>query len=42
MRACAECCIFHKQRPFGDWGDEDNASDGDCDDCAQAEQGQVP
>ena len=29
----AECCIFHKQRMFGDWSDDD--SDAECDECNQ-------
>ncbi|KAK9836349.1 hypothetical protein WJX81_007690 [Elliptochloris bilobata] len=33
-----KCCIFHKQRPFGDWGEDDDASDGDCEECAQSGQ----
>eukprot|EP00891_Asterochloris_glomerata_P001570 jgi/Astpho2/1570/Aster-x0480 len=24
-----KCCIFHKQRPFGEWSDDDS----DCEDC---------
>ncbi len=27
----AECCIFHKQKSFGDWSDND--SDDECNDC---------
>ncbi len=33
----AECCIFHKQRMFGDWSDDDSGSDGDCDECNHKE-----
>ena len=30
----AECCIFHKSRPFGEWSDGED-SDRECDDsCA--------
>ena len=30
----AECCIFHKQKSFGEWSDDD--SDDDCNDCEKA------
>lgn len=30
----AECCIFHKQKSFGDWSDDD--SDDECKDCNKA------
>ena len=37
--SCAECCIFHKQKSFGDWSDND--SDDECNDCnKQADCGQ--
>ena len=29
----AECCIFHKQKSFGDWSDDD--SDDECGDCGK-------
>ena len=31
VHALAECCIFHKQKAFGEWSDDD--SDDDCKDC---------
>lgn len=30
-RLIAECCIFHRQKSFGDWSDND--SDDECNDC---------
>jgi hypothetical protein len=33
---CAECCIFHRRRQFGDWSDDDD-SDADCD-CGDGQQ----
>ena len=27
----AECCIFHKQREFGNWSDEDDSDAEGCD-----------
>ena len=24
LRHCAECCIFHKQQPFGEWSDDES------------------
>lgn len=37
---CAECCIFHKQRPFGEWSDDDsdNECENDCDNCEEPAQ----
>jgi hypothetical protein len=32
----AECCIFHKQRAFGEWSD-DSDSDVECESCIQEE-----
>lgn len=29
-----KCCIFHKQKSFGDWSDDD--SDDECNDCDKA------
>lgn len=29
MLAAAECCIFHRQRQFGEWSDEED-SDAEC------------
>lgn len=28
-----KCCIFHKQRAFGDWSDSD--SDDECEECGK-------
>ncbi|KAK9815789.1 hypothetical protein WJX72_009494 [[Myrmecia] bisecta] len=31
-----KCCIFHKQRQFGEWSDDD--SDAECQDCNKPDQ----
>lgn len=43
---CAECCIFHRQRQFGEWSDDED-SDAECDECGEGssqppEQPQAP
>lgn len=30
-KSSKKCCIFHKQRPFGEWSDDD--SDTECNQC---------
>lgn len=35
-----ECCIFHKQKSFGDWSDDD--SDGECTDCHKVSDSNKP
>ena len=38
LRSCvitAECCIFHKQKKFGDWSDDEQDSDTECEKCQQ-------
>lgn len=42
----AECCIFHRQRQFGEWSDDED-SDAECDECGEggsqpAQQPQAP
>jgi hypothetical protein len=29
----AECCIFHKQRPFGEWSEDEGEGEERCKDC---------
>eukprot|EP00887_Chlorella_sp_A99_P007687 scaffold20.g7687.t1 len=36
-RKSKKCCIFHKQRTFGDWSDDD--SDVECPDCGDPQPG---
>ncbi|KAL3138780.1 hypothetical protein ABBQ32_005623 [Trebouxia sp. C0010 RCD-2024] len=35
-----KCCIFHKQKSFGDWSDDD--SDGECTDCHKVSDSNKP
>jgi hypothetical protein len=37
----AECCIFHKQRPFGEWSDDED-SDSECGECKENQEEQPP
>lgn len=34
--SCAECCIFHKQRNFGEWSDSED-SEAECEECNNKE-----
>lgn len=41
-----KCCIFHRQRQFGEWSDDED-SDAECDECGEggsqpAQQPQAP